>query len=1009
MLRLGVLSVVARNTPSRPSFSALSSSRLLDARCFSSKPLGNNPNEKQAIRTIDEADSDDTDKMRIFFEKRRAALQKEKQEQQGRNGNQAKMNNNGDKFRPPTKNSAESGTAAFKTSGENKAYQSFFEKRPAAWRKEPNGSNVSKPPYDRRQNNGPNNNNNNRSRWVPKGNQQSGENVGLSAQNNRNNGDRYRGNNRSNNRDNQRFQGSRPAQNQGSESSRLVDLMKQIRRDGPIKPKTDNADDQPFWRDGTQRQDNRGDNAGRGRASFLNRNKRQENASMPRPNRVNGGGGGGGNRQRYKKKADLEFLQGRLDRVESDTSPQSSRMPDENQVVTLPTAPVALSEASALLRIKMDDIKRKLRSISEPVPYDSESLMNVDTIELLALEFGIETERSTFKEAVESEDILISQRRVNDEAMALPPRPPVVCIMGHVDHGKTTLMDALRRRSMNQHGDGKPKKAKSKKKNQKGKGSAPASDDVAGTEAGGITQIISAFQVALEGQDMPVTFLDTPGHSAFRSMRQSGSHAADVIVLVVAADDGVSEQTVEILDFYKSIVKGSEGGISLVVALNKIDKPGIDVAEAQRRIENQLLEHGIIAEGMRSDDSEFGSPVQVIPTSGLTGQGLEDLMEGLLLQSEVMDLRADDKALAEGIIMDASIEKGLGVVATAIIRWGTMKSGDIVVSGDQIGRVKILKDVYNKQLKQGLPSQPVTIVGFKALPKAGDPITCVESEEKAEELVERRAALEKENLRCDAAPGDVEIHIPGMRSRDNARARRVLAKADIAESDGVVRIPVIVKADADGSLAAIRESLISLGQESKHDVIIDPVLEGIGNITVNDIQMAKESNAVIFSFCNKRVDQATLNLADSENVKIHSNAIIYSLLDEARNTLGSYLPPTPVEHVHGSAAVQAIFSIGTDDGVEKIAGLKVLDGHIYNDKTKLGSLELKCHYRVMRDGRQISPEGEAVRASSLRRYKELVDSVRLGEECGLGLSGFSDFEEGDTIECYSVEMKTISL
>lgn len=320
-----------------------------------------------------------------------------------------------------------------------------------------------------------------------------------------------------------------------------------------------------------------------------------------------------------------------------------------------------------------------------------------------------------------------------------------------------------------------------------------------------------------------------------------------------------------------------------------------------------------------------------------------------------------------------------------------------------------LFSVYNKPLKQGLPSQPVTIVGFKALPKAGDPMTCVESEEKAEELVERRAALEKENARSDAAPGDIEIHIPGMRSRDNARLRRVLDKADIAECDGIVRIPVVVKADADGSLSAMRDSLIKLGHESDQEVIIDPVLEGIGDITINDIQMAKESNAVIFSFGSKPVDQATLNLAESENVKIHSNAIIYSLLDEAKIILGTYLPQTPVEHVHGTAAIQAIFSVGTDDGEEKIAGLKVLDGHIYNDKTKVGSVQLRSHFRVMRDGKQISPDGEKVRASSLRRYKELVDSVRLGDECGLGLSGFSDFKEGDIIECYSIEMKSVSL
>jgi translation initiation factor IF-2 len=285
----------------------------------------------------------------------------------------------------------------------------------------------------------------------------------------------------------------------------------------------------------------------------------------------------------------------------------------------------------------------------------------------------------------------------------------------------------------------------------------------------------------------------------------------------------------------------------------------------------------------------------------------------------------------------------------------------------------------------------------------------VESEEKAEELVERRAALEKENIRSDAAPGNIELHIPGMRSRDNARLRRVLERADLKEGDGVIRIPVVVKAYAGGSLSAIRESLINLGQHSKQKVIIDVVLEGIGDITATDIQMAKESNAVIFSFGNKRVDQQTLNLADSENVKIHSNAIIYSLLDEAKSVLGAYLPQTSVEHVHGSATVQAIFSVGTDDGEDKIAGLKVLDGHIYNDKTKLGSVELSCHFRVIRNGSQISPEGETVRASSLRRYKELVNSVRLGDECGLGLAGFSDFKEGDTIECYSIEKRSVSL
>lgn len=295
------------------------------------------------------------------------------------------------------------------------------------------------------------------------------------------------------------------------------------------------------------------------------------------------------------------------------------------------------------------------------------------------------------------------------------------------------------------------------------------------------------------------------------------------------------------------------------------------------------------------------------------------------------------------------------------------------------------------------------------MPKAGDPITCVESEEKAEELVERRASLEKENIRSEAALDDIEIHIPGMRTKGNRRHQRVYSKANLQEGDGFLRIPVIVKADADGSLSAVRESLVQLGDDSEHKVMIDPISDGIGDVNATDIQLAKESNAVIFLFGNKRVDQMTLNLAESEGVRICSNPIIYSLLDEAKQTLGTFLPASPVEHVHGSAQVQEVFSVGTEDGPENIAGMKVMDGYIYKDKTKIDSTNLVCHFRVIRDGKQISPEGEKITASSLRRYKEHVESVRLGDEFGLGLSGFGEFEAGDTIECYSIEMKHDSL
>lgn len=333
---------------------------------------------------------------------------------------------------------------------------------------------------------------------------------------------------------------------------------------------------------------------------------------------------------------------------------------------------------------------------------------------MIAMELNIKVERPKRRQKTEIDDSrqLMERRKTTEPALGevtstdpeavdntktlknayeqLTRRPPVVCIMGHVDHGKTTLMDSLRRLARGEKGKAKSKQSKKKKSSKKTKANQ-GSDDVAGTEAGGITQVISAFQVPLGDQKDSLTFLDTPGHAAFSAMRQSGSHAADVIVLVIAADDGVSKQTVEILNFYKSIVKESEGGITMVVAMNKIDKPGIDVQESQTRIENELIEQGILPEGV-AGESEYGSPVQFFPISAKTGDGLDDLVEGLALQSEIMDLRADDTARAEGIVMDARAEQGLGIVVDCIIRWGSIKQGDVVVSGTDTGRVRILKD-----------------------------------------------------------------------------------------------------------------------------------------------------------------------------------------------------------------------------------------------------------------------------------------------------------------------------
>lgn len=554
-------------------------------------------------------------------------------------------------------------------------------------------------------------------------------------------------------------------------------------------------------------------------------------------------------------------------------------------------------------------------------------------------------------------------------------------------------MDSLRRRAAGVKSTGGKKKSKQKK--NKSRSSKPGADgDISGTEAGGITQVITAFQVLLPDADIgAVTFLDTPGHAAFKAMRQSGSDAADVIVLVIAADDGVSPQTVEIINFYKSIVKSSNGGITMMVALNKIDKPGIDVETARAMVANQLYEHGIIAEGMgSSSESEFGPLVPIIPVSGLTGEGLDDLISAMVLQSEVMDLRADVNARAEGVVLDAKVDPGLGVVSSCIIRWGSIARGDIVVSGVHMGKVRILRDVNDQQIQKGLPSQPVRIVGFEEPPGAGDAFVCMKDEKEAKKLVHHRRVLKE---------------VEDAKEKSERYKRHTPAK----ETDGTVeevgdspiRIPVILRADADGSLMALRDALVALGEESTKNVYIDPVQTGIGNVTQSDIDLATAGHSNIPIICfNVKSDVKKVD----DRVRIISNEVIYSILDEAKVLLGRYLPYIPKEVVHGRAKVKAIFDIGGLD--TRVAGLQVLEGTLYRDqipKDKLPDSKRKppmALYRVIRNGKVVEGTAEGLESTSLRHFKESVTEVSRGHECGLSLSGFNDFQEGDEIECWTI-------
>jgi translation initiation factor IF-2 len=487
-------------------------------------------------------------------------------------------------------------------------------------------------------------------------------------------------------------------------------------------------------------------------------------------------------------------------------------------------------------------------------------------------------------------------------------------------------------------------------------------------------------------------------------MRQSGSDAADIIVLVIAADDGVSAQTIEILNMYKSIVKETgENGISLVIALNKIDKPGIDVEESMYRISAQLLEHGIVTEANQPDDPSalegfdiYGPPVQVTPVSGLTGKGLDDLIEMLEVQSEVMDLRADAESSVEGVVLDAKIDKGLGVVVDTIIRWGTVKKGDILVSGSSFGKVRILQDASGKQVKEGLPSQPIRIIGFDSIPKAGDPIVCVDSEETAHEMVERRKALAA-GTGDDAEPSElqldqVELHSSGRDMMNYDWKTKLEVKYGMDDEEGgekpPIRIPIIVKADADGTLAAVRDSLLELGQFSKYSFVIDPILAKIGPLLATEVEMARDAAAPIFCF-NVAPDATIASLATESKVALYQSKIIYALLDEAKLEFAKRLPIEKVDIVHGRGIIKKVFAIGGKD--EKVAGMMISSGEFLKAK----------QFRVKRNGALLVDR--PLQASSMQIFKDDVEEVARGKECGMSFAAFNDFAEGDEVECYSVE------
>jgi translation initiation factor IF-2 len=496
------------------------------------------------------------------------------------------------------------------------------------------------------------------------------------------------------------------------------------------------------------------------------------------------------------------------------------------------------------------------------------------------------------------------------------PRPPVVTVMGHVDHGKTSLLDAMR------------------------------STDVVSREAGGITQHIGAYQVELESGDK-ISFIDTPGHAAFTAMRQRGANVTDIVILVVAADDGVQPQTVEAINHARA------AGVPIIVAVNKMDLPAADPA----RVKTELLSHEIVPE-------EMGGDVQVVEVSAQTRQGLDTLTEAITLQAEVLELTANPDRNAFGAVIEAQLEKGRGAVATVLVQGGTLNVGDIFVAGAEWGRVRALVNDRGENIKSAGPSQPVEVLGLNGAPQAGDEFAVVESDARAREIVEYRQNIIRDQRAAAGARGSLDEMFQQIQAGE------------------ATQVPVVIKADVQGSVEAIVGALDNLGND---EVKAQVLHAAVGGITESDVSLATVNGGLIIGFNVRAIPQAR-DQAKRDNVEIRYYNVIYNVVDDVRAMLEGHLAPTLQENSLGTAEIREVFNVTR---VGKVAGCMVTDGMIRRDSK----------VRLLRDS-VVVHEGNL---GTLRRFKDDVREVQNGYECGIGLENYNDIQVGDIIECFEVQ------
>ena len=543
-------------------------------------------------------------------------------------------------------------------------------------------------------------------------------------------------------------------------------------------------------------------------------------------------------------------------------------------------------------------------------------VVDADTAELIVSEFGHTAKR------VSESDVEIGFVGEEDSDESRVPRAPVVTIMGHVDHGKTSLLDAIR------------------------------SANVVGGEAGGITQHIGAYQVSLPSGDR-ITFIDTPGHAAFTAMRARGAKVTDIVVLVVAADDGVMPQTIEAINHAKA------ADVPIIVAVNKIDKPQAD----PNRVRTELLSHEVVVEGM-------GGETLDVPVSALKRENLDKLLEAIHLQAELLDLKANPDRSAEGVVVEAKLEKGRGPVGTVLVQRGTLRVGDIVVAGSAWGRVRALIDDLGANTAEAGPSVPVEILGFDTAPEAGDQFAVVENEARAREITDYRVRKRRETLGSAGT------------SRTLEQMMQQLKEA------GKKEFPLVVKGDVQGSVEAIAGALGQLGND---EVSARIVHSGVGQITESDVTLAAAAKSIIVGF-NVRANAQAKQAADSQGIEIRYYNIIYDLVDDVKAAMSGLLAPTKREHFLGYATIKQVFNISK---VGKVAGCLVTEGKV----------ERGAKVRLLRD-KVVIHEGTL---SILKRFKDEVKEVPTGQECGMAFANYQDIRENDEIECFTVEIIKRSL